>query len=97
MATNENNNLDLNSVFSDMHNKQNRMNSKQTEIDIPSNKSVEVPVKDKGKATQSVTFTIDKKHFELLKKSFQDDGLLSQSVGIRQVLVNYLKSKGLVE
>ncbi len=94
MGVNDNNDLGLDSVFANLHNKENQINNNV--IDVPSKKAIDKGVELKEKS-QSITFTFDKEYFGILKKHFKDKGLMSQSIGIRSVLIEYMKRNGLIE
>ncbi len=44
----------------------------------------------------TITITLSRKHLEILKKYFENEGIVKQSTFIRSIIVRFMKDKGLL-
>ncbi len=66
----------------------NNNNNNNTENTI--NKSVK-------KKSRTVSFAFDDEHFHILKNHFNSKGMITHSIGIRGILLDYMKNNGLID
>ncbi len=96
MNDNKNNDLGIGEVNKDsVDNVFDSILKKDSELNvIPTKNTESIQKKAKGK---SVTFTMDENHYNILKKHFTKQGIISQSIGIRAALIEYMENHGLIE
>lgn len=96
MNDNKNNDLGIGEVNQDgVDSVFNSILKKDSELNIVPIKNTEsIQKKARGK---SVTFTMDENHYSILKKHFTKQGIISQSVGFRAALIEYMENHRLID
>ncbi len=102
MSDNQNNDLgipkksftDISNEFDNILNKQQKINSKTFAANGSESVAVEKSAKKKSR---TVSFAFDEQHFRLLKKHFDGKGMITHSIGIRAILLDYMKKNGIIE